>query len=153
MTFAICIVVIAAVIFAAYRIYFKSLFEKVKKNLVEEKKYSQIIKSDFGSEKTAISYKNKIHYKNKMESAEYRCNIISDKNNKYFYPIINNCENICEKIFLSKKLNNTKDLADAKIASLFDFEDSHFYHRYDDGKLIISNNKSVQDTFNQIKKV
>lgn len=152
MTFIICVVIIVAILWVAYRIYFEKLFEKVKKNLDEEKKYTQIIKSTYGSEKSIISNCDKVKYRDKMESASYECNIVSNEDNGGIYPTINNCENICEKVSFPRKINTSKNLIDAKIAYMFDTDESDFYYRYDDGKLIISNNKSLQSVLKQIKK-
>lgn len=152
MTYIICAVVIVAILFAAYRIYFKKLFENVKKCIDEERKYTQIIKDSYGSEESMISISDRIKYRDKMESALYKCNITSNEDNGCSYPTVNNCENICDRISFLRKANTPKNLIDAKIACMFNSDDSDFYYRYDDGNLIISNNKSLQSVLNKMKK-
>lgn len=140
-------------LFAAYKIYFKNLFFNVKESLEEEKKYIKNIECEYGSEKSNISAKNKLYYKNKMESSSYRCSITSEESNNGFFPALNNCETISEQIFFQKKHSSIKNLVDAKIARSFYIDKSNFYYRYDDGKLIISNNTTLYDTVNKVKNV
>ncbi len=169
------IIGILLAIFAAYRIYFRNLFVDVKKYTKLKKEYIDMYE---GRVKTFLSEADSKSYRDYVESADFKtiqknlrimvCNNGNVSNREY--PEIVSPNGIVEKskvvsdnisdfsdincfvsaVSMNINKRSLKGLADIKLADLI-CRNSEFECRFDEGNLIISDNKKLNGYISSMK--